>query len=122
MSISETYLYTPPETVDTSNFAKHTNPNPLQQLLIVCIALLLALITITRHIRSLVIRVKDLLALDPASELFIPLRHLSDTSKCILIPSRATSRLDALGPLALAMLGAHALFSPAAVVVLALFF
>jgi SAM-dependent methyltransferase len=34
MSISETYLYNPPESVDTSNFAKHTNPNPLQKMLI----------------------------------------------------------------------------------------
>ncbi len=34
MSISETYLYTPPKDVDTSNFAKHTNPNPIQKALI----------------------------------------------------------------------------------------
>lgn len=34
MSISETYLYKPPVTVETSNFAKHTNPNPIQKRLI----------------------------------------------------------------------------------------
>lgn len=34
MSISETYLYKPPATVETSNFAKHTNPNPIQKRLI----------------------------------------------------------------------------------------
>jgi SAM-dependent methyltransferase len=34
MSISETYLYTPPKAVDTSNFAKHTNPNRVQKFLI----------------------------------------------------------------------------------------
>jgi ubiquinone/menaquinone biosynthesis C-methylase UbiE len=34
MSISETYLYNPPKAVDTSNFAKHTNPNPIQKFLI----------------------------------------------------------------------------------------
>lgn len=34
MSISETYLYKPPATVETSNFAKHTNPNPIQRRLI----------------------------------------------------------------------------------------
>jgi methylase of polypeptide subunit release factors len=34
MSISETYLYEPPQTVDTSNFAKHTSGNPVQRRLI----------------------------------------------------------------------------------------
>lgn len=34
MSVSETYLYNPPETVDTSNLAKHTSANPVQQYLI----------------------------------------------------------------------------------------
>lgn len=34
MSISETYLYEPPENVDTSNFAKHTTTNPIQKRLI----------------------------------------------------------------------------------------
>lgn len=34
MSVSETYLYTPPETVDTSNLAKHTSSNPIQRQLI----------------------------------------------------------------------------------------
>src|SRR5688500_7756785 len=34
MSISETYLYNPPKAVDTSNFAKHTNTNPVQKFLI----------------------------------------------------------------------------------------
>jgi ubiquinone/menaquinone biosynthesis C-methylase UbiE len=34
MSISETYLYKPPKAVDTSNFAKHTNTNPVQKFLI----------------------------------------------------------------------------------------
>jgi ubiquinone/menaquinone biosynthesis C-methylase UbiE len=34
MSISETYLYKPPAAVDTSNFAKHTNANPVQKFLI----------------------------------------------------------------------------------------
>lgn len=34
MSISETYLYNPPEAVETSNFAKHTNTNPIQKRLI----------------------------------------------------------------------------------------
>jgi SAM-dependent methyltransferase len=34
MSISETYLYKPPVAVDTSNFAKHTNANPVQKFLI----------------------------------------------------------------------------------------
>ncbi len=34
MSISETYLYKPPSTVETSNFAKHTNTNPIQKRLI----------------------------------------------------------------------------------------
>ncbi len=34
MSISETYLYKPPQIVDTSNFAKHTSGNPVQRRLI----------------------------------------------------------------------------------------
>lgn len=34
MSISETYLYKPPENVDTSNLAKHTSGNPIQKQLI----------------------------------------------------------------------------------------
>ncbi|HEV2127618.1 MAG TPA: methyltransferase domain-containing protein [Thermomicrobiales bacterium] len=34
MSISETYLYKPPQAVETSNFAKHTSDNPLQRRLI----------------------------------------------------------------------------------------
>lgn len=34
MSISETYLYQPPKTVETSNLAKHTTTNPIQKRLI----------------------------------------------------------------------------------------
>lgn len=34
MSISETYLYNPPQAVETSNFAKHTSDNPIQRRLI----------------------------------------------------------------------------------------
>lgn len=34
MSISETYLYNPPKSVETSNFAKHTSDNPVQRRLI----------------------------------------------------------------------------------------
>ena len=34
MSISETYLYNPPQAVETSNFAKHTSENPIQRRLI----------------------------------------------------------------------------------------
>ncbi|MDQ4045260.1 MAG: class I SAM-dependent methyltransferase [Chloroflexota bacterium] len=34
MSISETYLYKPPQAVETSNFSKHTSANPIQRRLI----------------------------------------------------------------------------------------